>query len=45
MNSVPLISPIDGNCGDHNRNWAVILTILSLPMPLLATAWLAFRFM
>ena len=45
MKSVPLIPYIDGNCGDHSRNWAVILTIMSLPMPLLATAWLAFRFM
>ena len=45
MKSVPLIPYLDGNCRGHSRNWAVILTIMSLPLPLLAMAWLALRFM
>lgn len=44
MSSVPLVPMIGARSRDFGRNWAVILTFLSLPVPFLALAWLAFRF-
>ena len=43
MNSVPLVSPIGERSRDFDRNWAVILTFMSLLMPFTAVMWLALR--